>query len=233
MESEARQPRQQQYWNEYDNGSEAGDADEPYTLYIDPNADDSFPGSKALVYVISRAKAPLATIKGWLGPGSTKTERRPLLISSNSDVGGYFSHASSTLGAMSEDDEDTSSNDFPNGYKTHYATFPSIADQKHTQARERLLFRSTIASFLASFLLLLVAGILISTGRHKLRVEVDAGVTVGVVAALFFATLGLSVMLCRWQHCSWIQRLTVALTFLGACFVSGMLLVLVMCNTAG
>lgn len=173
---------------------------------------------------------PLATIKGWLGPRSRKGERRPLLISHH-EVNGGFSHANSTIGTNSDDD--ASSSDFPAGYETHYATFPSVADQKLAQTSQKLLFRSTIASFFASFILLLIAGILISTGRHRLRVEVDAGVTVGVVAALFFATLGLSIMLCRWQRCGWMQRSIVGVTFIGVCLISAMLLVLVMGNTAG
>lgn len=222
---------QQGYWNEYDNGSEAGDANEPYTIYIDPDADDSFPGHKAVIYVLKQARAPFAMFKGWLSPTGSLHERRPLLQTSNS---AYFvnSHPSSTYGTDTEVDEDGSSTDFPSGYETHYA-FPSIADQKLQRQRESLLFHSTIGCFIASFLLLLVAGILIATGRHRLRVEVDAGVTVGVVAALFFATMGLSVMLCRWTRCGWIQRSLVAMTFLAVCLISGVLLVLVMGNTAG
>jgi hypothetical protein len=39
--------------------------------------------------------------------------------------------------------------------------------------------------------------LLVATGKHKLRVEVDAGVIVGVVSSLFFATLGFCTMLYR------------------------------------
>lgn len=223
----------QGYWNEYDNGSEAGDANEPYTIYIDPDADDSFPGRKAVIYVLKQAQVPFTKFRGWLSPTGSLDERRPLIRSANTN-GDYSqtSHPSSTYGTDTDVEEDASSADFPPGYETHYA-FPSTADQKLQRQRDSLLFHSTIGCFVASFLLLLVAGILIATGRHRLRVEVDAGVTVGVVAALFFATMGLSVMLCRWTRCGWIQRTLVAVTFLLVCLVSGMLLVLVMGNTAG
>lgn len=229
-EADIRAP--QAYWNEYDNGSEAGDPNEPYTIYIDPDADDGFPGQKAVVYVLRRAKVPFLRMKGWLVPQARTGERRPLLLSRESSGGGYFnSIPSSTLGTDTDFD-DASSNDFPAGYEAHYASFPSVADQKLAATREALLFHSTIGSFFASFVLLLIAGILIATGRHRLRVEVDAGVTVGVVAALFFSTLGLSIMLCRWQRCGWLQRGFVGLSFTGVCIISGMLLVLVMGNTA-
>jgi hypothetical protein len=230
------QQRQQGYWNEYDNGSEV-DENELYTLYIDPDADFMFPGSRTALYIYDRlstgAKVPIQIIRRWMSPTSTTREHRPLLSSGHIQSGYFTPNQFSTTSPNTETDidDDASSAEFPAGYAAHYATFPSIADQKFKAHRESLLFQGTIWSFVASCLLLLIATILVTTGRHRLRVEVDAGVTVGVVASLFFATLGLSVMLCRWNRCGLIQRTLVGLTFLGVCIGSGMLLVLVMGNT--
>jgi ABC-type transport system involved in multi-copper enzyme maturation permease subunit len=97
--------------------------------------------------------------------------------------------------------------------------------------REKTLFWGTVGSFAISFLLLLVAGTLISTGRHKLRAEVDAGVTVGVVASLFTACSALGMTLYRNDQLSLPHLLAVWATFIASCTLNGMLLVLVVGNT--
>jgi hypothetical protein len=229
----ANQSQQQKYWNEYDDGSEAGDINEPYTIYIDPDAESTFPGVKTIVYVFSqlssRVKTPLEKVRAWLsGPGST-AERRPLISDSR---GGYFPvHTNSFNGTETDVEDDASSSDFPIGYNAHYATFPSVSDQMLIQNRENLLFHSTVASFVAAFLLLFIATLLVFTGRHHLRIEVDAGVIIGVVASLFFATLGFTIMIYRWDRLGLLHILCVTASFLADCVLSGILLVLVMGNT--
>ncbi|KAI1332807.1 hypothetical protein F5Y16DRAFT_356567 [Xylariaceae sp. FL0255] len=55
------------YWNEYDNGSEAGDHnnDDEYVIYIDPNAthDVEFPG---ISYIMNMFHAPVDRVRHWL-----------------------------------------------------------------------------------------------------------------------------------------------------------------------
>ncbi|GKT90677.1 SPX domain-containing protein [Colletotrichum tofieldiae] len=131
------------------------------------------------------------------------------------------------------DDEYASSDGMPTtGYATHFATFPSVNEQQVRRYRERVLFWGTVGCFGVSFLLLLVAGILISTGRHKLRAEVDAGVTVGVVASLFSACLALGMSLYRRDDLGVWQRVAVYSSFFAACVLNGMLLILVVGNAA-
>lgn len=212
---------QQGYWNEYDNGSEAGD--EPYTIIIDPNAESTFPGARTMAYVFEKAKVPVEKMRGWLSP-NLDSERQPLLTDNE-----YFPRqfSGSVTDTDVEDEAYASSSDFPSGYATHYATFPSISDQKLARYREKLLMRGTICSFVAAFLLMIIAGILVTTGRHKLRIEVDAGAVVGVVASLFFGALGIGMMLYRKQQLSWLCRAIVGLAFIMVCVLNGMLLVLI------
>ncbi|GKT97375.1 SPX domain-containing protein [Colletotrichum tofieldiae] len=115
-------------------------------------------------------------------------------------------------------------------YATHYATLPSLNEQQVRRYRERALVCGTVGCFGVSFLLLLVAGILISTSRHKLRAEVDAGVTVGVVASLFSACLALSMSLYRRDDVGVWPRVSVYSSFFAACVLNGMLLILVVGN---
>jgi hypothetical protein len=213
----------QSYWNEYDDGSEAGD--EPYTLLVDPNA-EGFPGEKYFEYFFSKAKYPMESIKAWLSPPSTPPERQPLI---SNEPGGYFDSHQSTIDTDIEDEAyASSSNDFPAGYATHYATFPSVSDQKFSRHRERMLFQTMLLTYSAALVMLLIAGILVATGRRKLKVEVDAGVLVGVLASLFFALIGLATMLYRQETLSWGHRICSWFTFLAICTLDGMLIYIVM-----
>jgi hypothetical protein len=217
-------PSQQAYWNEYDDGSEA--ENESYTILVNPEDDDGFPGSKTFAYVFSKAKMPMDKLKGWLSPESSPGERRPLLTNES-----YFNEQQSVADTDIDDEAYASSNEFPAGYATHYATFPSIHDQKFSRQREQLLFHIMLGCFFASIVLLSIAGTLVATGKKKLRVEVDAAVLVGVLASLFFATLGIGTMLYRQERLSWLHRGLVGMTFVGVCVLNGILLVLVAGNT--
>ncbi|KAM0333258.1 hypothetical protein ACHAQA_001918 [Verticillium albo-atrum] len=226
-------PPQTHYWNEYDYGSdgEYNDQGGDYAIYIDPNANDSFPGLDAMRAIIRR---PLALATSWFSRGHSDTDasRQSLLA-----PGG--THAAPGYGGISpfgtETDEDleyaSSEDNFPSsGYAGYYAALPSIADQQLERYRESALAWATIGSFAASFVLLGVASILIVTGKHKLRVEVDAGVTVGSVTSLFCACLGIGMVLYRRDTLSVAYRAAVWTSFLAACVLNGMLLILVVGN---
>ncbi|KAF9882248.1 spx domain-containing protein [Colletotrichum karsti] len=225
----ARQPLRQQpqpqqhYWNEYDDGSENGGAEEEYAIYINPDDDLSFPGLDSMRAILA---APFRHARTWFSKRESGESQRllgngPLLES----YGGI-----SPLGTDT-DDEYASSDGIPNsGYAAHYAALPSINEQHVRLYRERVLFWSTIGCFAMSFLLLLVAGVLITTGRHKLRVEVDAGVTVGVVSSLFSACMALGMTIYRREPIGVWQTVAVYSSFLAACILNGMLLILVVGN---
>ncbi|TVY35065.1 Uncharacterized protein LOCC1_G007193 [Lachnellula occidentalis] len=220
------QPPPQTYWNEYDDGSEAGD-NEPYTIYV--NSDSTFPGSKMVGLLVSHARVPMEKVKAWLSPAPSPAERRPLI---GNGGGGYFAQQhNNPVDTDAEDDAYESSSDFPSGYVAHYATFPSVSEQKYMRYRENVLFRTCLGTFGAAFVLLLVAGLLVATGRRRLRVEVDCGVVTGVVASVFFAIMGFACMLARTETLGWLHRTCVVVTLATICMLNGMLLVLVAGNT--
>jgi hypothetical protein len=226
------QPAPQAYWNEYDDGSEVGGND-VYTIYIDPGAESTFPGAKTVSFLFSKAMVPMEKVKGWLSPPSTPNERRPLIGNDNGTTGNngpndYFTEATET---DIDDDAYASSSDFPAGYAAHYATFPSVNDQKFTREREQLLLRGTIGAFVASIFLVVIAGILVATGRHKLRVEVDAGVFAGVTSSLFFATLGFAAMLYEVERLGTLHRVIVSCIFGVICVMNSCIMVLVLGDT--
>ncbi|KAJ6436553.1 hypothetical protein O9K51_10920 [Purpureocillium lavendulum] len=177
---------QVKYWNEYDDGSDAGGPEDDYAIYINPSEDTSFPG---MAYVQAIVSMPSVKAKQWFRPRH-RGEWRPLLSSANT------SQSYSSTAVDSEEEGYASSDGLPyQGYMTHYA-LPSVSEQRAMRYRERALLWGTVGSFIASFVLLGIAGILTSTGKRKLRVEVDAGVTVGIM--LHACSMGCFSCLC-WE----------------------------------
>lgn len=222
------------YWNEYDHGSETGDHDDAdeggYALYIDPDEASSFPGLETLSYIFT---VPVRKLRGWMGKGAGEEppERQSLLHNSSVD---YFSIQRPSLNTDVEatEDDDASSTDYPGyGYATRYAALPSIDDQRASRYRERVLHHGTILSFLVAFVLLVVGGVLVATGRRKLQLEVDVGVTLAAVFGLISGFAGLGASMYRQDVLSAMYRLAVWTTFFAVCVLSGFLLVIVAAST--
>lgn len=215
-------------WNEYDDGSEAGD--DSYYIELDPNDPGNFPGMDTVRKVFG---APVRKLQNIFSRSSMNDpERRSLLGSAQGD---YFSTRPSTSNTTDNDiteDEDASSTDFPtHGYSTYYAALPSIEEQRIERYKETILHRCILSSYFVAVILTVVASVLVATGRHTLRLEVDAGVTLAVVVSLFSSCIGLGAMLYRTDRLSVLYQLTVWITFAAICLLNGMLLILVAGNT--
>ncbi|KAJ9156183.1 Xenotropic and polytropic retrovirus receptor 1 [Pleurostoma richardsiae] len=272
---------QVRYWNEYDYGSEAGDVDDGYAIYIQPEDEHSLPN---LAAVLAMVTTPLEKAKAWLAfrhhderaallpapdPGAATAatttpsygtvggDPSPSPPNGGPSAGSYFTnppgqyaHAPHAAGSSldtdaddeneeEEEDDDpsleagyASSDGFPVGYDARYAALPSINDQRMARYRERVLVLGTLGCMAAAVALLGIAAVLISTGRHKLRAEVDAGVTMGVVASLGCACSALGMTLARRGKVSLAGKVAVWVVFVAVCVSNGMLLVLVMGNTS-
>lgn len=216
--SQPSQRRQERYWNEFDDGSE-GSENEVYTIYVDPNASFNFPGtvtvSKFFTSLASRIKASEEKVSSWLKcqPPTIPNERQPL-------VNGFQSPSVED----SESDGDSPVLHRSLSAQRRYSTFPTLVQSPAVRARETLLFRSCIATFVASFLLLIVAAILEMTGRRKAEVTVDAGVIAGVASSLVFAIIGVGSMVGRKDNVGWVHRAIVSLVFICVILGSGVLL---------
>ncbi|EAQ84645.1 hypothetical protein CHGG_08659 [Chaetomium globosum CBS 148.51] len=128
----------------------------------------------------------------------------------------------------------TSSSDdqmfFPSGYSTHYAALPSVEEQRVVRYRERVLRWGTWGCYGTAFVLMGIATVLIVAGRQKMRLEVDAGVILGIMASLGLACGGLCMTSSRTDKLGLMGRLAVWSVFVVICVANGVLLVLLMGN---
>lgn len=255
--------RQAGYWNEYEDGSENGDASDEYVLYINPDEETDYGADlKALVNAIA---APFSKARSWVKVRGQ--ERQSLLGRPSSAAGygatddanppardGYFASnaarrlqrsGSDSHTAVETDGSDgseadlfepgvgyASSEEFPAGYETHWATLPSVNEQRMAMYKDRVMFMVMSGLYAMSFLLLGISTVLMLTGRHKLRVEVDAGVTIGSVVSLGCACTALALTMARWDSLSVGNKAVISVTFATACVLNGMLLILVMGSSA-
>lgn len=234
-------PTPRAYWNEYEDGSEAGDQDDAYVIYIDPNAHNEIPG---LAYVRSMLGAPVDRVRHWLHsqkskdiPATSPSETQSLLSGGRHHGGttDYFSiHGRPDHEARTEDEYlsseegESSHHSRSLGFLSSYSySSSSSVDLKVGRYQDRVMARSTVLAFVAALVLLGVSGLLVMTGRRRLRLEVDAGATVGSVASLFCACVGLGATFYRHSPAGYIYTLAVWAVFIAICALNGILLVIV------
>ncbi|KAL2264951.1 hypothetical protein VTJ83DRAFT_7461 [Remersonia thermophila] len=280
------------YWNEYDHGSEAGDLErgaDDYAIYIDPNADDGFPGVKTLHAIfVSPVRRLQRLLGGRHAPGSdtlssTPDDERTSLLGTRSPLptpygtshtppngfpsfnspppGSRGSHSPTALGTDTDldfhDDDDDDDNDATRGYGSgsddrlaymapgypasyysaggagydSYYQGPHVERRAMALFRDRVLARATWACFGVALVLAGIAGVLVTTGKHKMRVEVDAGVIVGIITSLGLACAAVCMAGARpAERIGLVGGLAAAAMFAVVCVTDGVLLVLVMGN---
>ncbi len=243
------------YWNEYDHPSDEESNEDRYVVYVNPDNESasSWPGQDVISHAVDWVKRnPYGSIRKLINPNyepparkasTSEAVRQPLLFDSQTTLASTrlrFRRGSSpeTQDGGEEDPDvpDPTDDLFPAGYLTHYATFPSVEDQRqyhHQQARfdshrDLLLAHASLGCFFAAFILLFVSGLLLVTGRHKLRREVDAGVLTGGIGAMVFAGVGAQCAGWRWDRLGWPARGAFILGTLIAWGVAALELIVVM-----
>lgn len=242
------QPRHniQRYWNEFDDGDEVHE-DDVYAIYVNPDEDSSFPGAETVSKAFSALYQSLGRTKrriiSWLPLHSRELDsdhdreeegvRRPLLGRRRTEAD-----------RDNEDSSDTDTSDSPSRIFTKHRSriFPVAVNPRRTSlasrrpntkrshvhvSRETALFRTYLGCYVTAFILLIMSTIMTATGRHKAQVQVDAGVIVGVIAALGSGLVGISLMISREERLSWLHRSLGAAAFLVVCIGSGCLLAVV------
>ena len=215
----------QRYWNEFDDGDEAPE-DEAYTIFIDPNAQSTFPGiasiSKLIKAVSNSAIQTSEKVKAWLhfSLNSSSTEHQPL-------INDYFNQRPRAEDTDLDSDNSSAENvPQPRRYSTFQANRRSI-QSKAVANRESLLLRCCIAFFVASLILIAIAAMLTTTARRRYVRRADIGTLVGVVFSLIFAILGVGMMAVRKQDVGLMQRSGVLLVFALICVANAILVMVV------
>ena len=191
------------YWNEFDDDEER--ADEPYTILIDPNESMPYLGKETISRMIQ-------AVKGWFRlsePEYTDPERQRLVpeqecFSKQPRSFLSASSSSSSLSALAPRCAD------------RYFTFPSSSHPKSDvhpprtiRDRDVLLLCYCAAAFVASSLLLLIAGLIAFNRSSKVAYATDMGACVMLVASILFAVLGTALFFLRrqrrWEDVRWFQ----------------------------
>ena len=208
----------ERYWNEFDDGSDV-ESNEPFTIFIDPNDSDIFPGvanlSRKMRSLIEKVQSIRTKAFAWFTSPSpekeaTLDERRRLI--------------EEEIGRTEIEDSSDSDNERETFADRHYSTIPKFHPTDSHLPSKVLLLRGCIGCFAASYLLLVIAALLLTTGRQKAAAEVDTGVIIGVAASLVFAILAVGCMLSRRERGAWIPHLTAALLLLLVTLANALLL---------
>ncbi|KAI2640302.1 hypothetical protein GGS21DRAFT_506135 [Xylaria nigripes] len=244
------------YWNEYEHGSENGcnDEDGAYLIYIEPDADENFPG---VAYVKSVFGAPVDQVRHWLHSQKPKdlSSKSPTMVGSpsethsllghnrnrsNSTITNYFSIGSRQPptdpeavrvedDCLSSEGSELQRHAYPLQVSSPFAS--TGVDTKVSPYQELVLTRSIVLAFVAAFMLLGISGLLVVTGRRSLRLEVDIGAAGGSVASLLCACMGLATMLYRQYPSGYSYSLAVWATFVVVCTLNGALLVTIVSSS--
>lgn len=247
-----RKPRHEQqtfhrYWNEFDDGDEVPE-DERYAIYVSPDENTSFPGAETVSKAFSSMYQSLGRTKrrilSWLPLQSCDRNRdldaeegvrRPLLAAPGKDP---------DQGNEDSSDTDTSNSPATCSKKTRSTvrlvvpdgqrTSPSPSQSRHSAkrhhvhiSRENVVFRTYLGCYAIAFILLIMSAIMKNAGRHKAKVQVDAGAIVGVIAALGSAVIGISLMISREENLSWLHRSLGSGAFVMVCVGSVWLLAVI------
>ena len=218
------------YWNEFDDGSEYGE-DSSYTIYVNPDEPSHFPGPEAISKTFSALYDGLSSgtrhLISWLPSldrGSTGREREPLLADQRNIH--YLEDSSDSDGNPEAADKGRHRT---SRVRAGSEVRSSSTPRQHTVRgyRETFIFRTYVTAFILSYTILALSAILQSTGRHKASIEVDTGVIIGAVIALFCGIGGVGLMVSRQEPLSWLHRAAVVLAFCVVCAGGGYLLALV------
>ena len=209
----------QRYWNEFDDGEENSDH-EPYAVYIDPNA-SVFPGASIVSRFSNSIMSATQKLKwrAWREK-STADERESLL-------GNERPTSRSS----------TDSSDLENG-RPRPSFLPYDRHRRSPTVFERTLprdnphdiwvTRAAIVSFIISFVLLFLVGVLVITGRRKAVAETDVGALVGAAFSLALGVGGLLGLVLRKRRANWLSLTIAGLLFTGIVAGNSVLLVRVL-----
>ncbi|KAK3678632.1 hypothetical protein LTR78_001930 [Recurvomyces mirabilis] len=179
---EATAHQETRYWSEYDHPEEPEDGDSSgYAIYIDPNEKSGFDEFFDRLGRLFKRKRP--------------AEEEPMLSGQTSP----------------KDDETSDDDDEVVTVKPRQKSYGTLGLSTSRNASGRSQHRSDLEAqtqtnvtsiahirsvcYIASLVILLVALMLATTGRHKLRYEVNVGVIFAISSSLFFAIAGFATLL--------------------------------------
>ena len=209
------EPRPQRYWNEFDDGESDTNVDEGYAIYVNPD-ESSFPGAETVSRAFGAMCSSLSKGKGrivsWLpltkADAAPPNERTPLIFSTRSQPSSTDADLESSESesddyfTRSRTQKRRSASSSSNRWFAWQKYRPHQPLTRRQKALEATLFQFYGGLLAVSYVLLIMAAILLSTGRRKKVLEVDAGVVAGVMVAEACATASIVLLCMRRQRLS-------------------------------
>ncbi|KAG9788836.1 hypothetical protein ABEF95_014054 [Exophiala dermatitidis] len=206
------QPPSGRYWNEFDDGDSDVNPGDEYVIYVDPN-EPTFPGaetfSKTFGAMYNSFSKGTAKVISWLPLSSARLgssnngERSPLLGRQQSSEDPESSGSDTDEFYMPQPHQRQDHRRRDRTRRHGSGTYrPHQFLSRRQKALERTLFSFYSGLLALSYVLLLMSGILLATGRRKALVEVDAGVVAGIVFAEACAVTAVILIFMRKQRLS-------------------------------
>ena len=189
-------PQEERYWNEFDDGDDNSE-DETYAIYIDPNTSSAIPGAATFSRLTEFLGGSNSKLRSWLWrEKGTEGERRSLLEDER---------PSSQSSSETSDVENgrLGSTQVRHDHHRRPLTLGRRFVPRYGSSGEALLRVTSVGAFVVAYVLLLLAIILMTTGRRKARAETDVGVLVGASFSLALGLVGLAGRAWRGERASW------------------------------
>lgn len=178
-------------WNEFDDGDSDANPEEDYVIYVNPN-EPAFPATETVSKAFRAIHDSLNRGKGrvisWLPlslklQGKQDSARTPLLSGQQNPEGDLESTCSDTDELITPQPQRTNiaQRAFLHALRSDYRPGQLLSPRQ--KALERTLFQFYSVLITISFALLLISCNLLSNGRKKASIKVNAGVLVGVITA--------------------------------------------------
>lgn len=204
-----REPPPTRYWNEFDDGDSDVNPEEGYAIYVDPN-EPVFPGMETISKTFEAmydnlSKSSNVIISWWPVKSSmwgSMAERTPLLADDEHGEEGEVDSSGSETDEPATSHHDPTRKSRASKRLSGSSYRPRQVLTSRQKALEQTLFMFYSGLIAVSYVLIIMASILLGTGRKKASTEVHAGVLAGVIAAEACAIAATVLILMRKQRLS-------------------------------
>ena len=205
----------ERYWNEFDDGSEAG-LDDTYAIYVSPEASSGFPGADLFKSLWQKCFHHVSLVRAGSGvPAQDRGSEQDTLLYKDLAL---------------DETEDSDDDDGTSTVRPTRSRSPSLQTRGlHQLRRERILHRCCVFAYVLAIFLLVLSGIILVLESDDINQAVGEASVLLVLLSFVAAVVGSGCMIARRARVSGAYRLTILLAN-AFILVVGILLLVVIAN---